>query len=367
MRADIERQRITLERDALAKEIAADGPAKGGGTGRYSAAQVAELQSLNASIATARLAAVDTVERRRVAADALSIAQADRSNQVDLLQGASDLAQTLGDRRDLELRILDLQIEEERARLEAVTIANGANATEVEIARRRLAMLDSLKGQEVEKINRDAESPLQQRRRQVQATFADMSTALENIELNALDRLSDGLDNAATKFVKLGGVAGDVVNSIIGDLVRLATQQALFGTGGTGGFLRSIGTFLGGFLGGGYTGDIPENAVAGVVHGQEYVFDAASVKRIGREQLDAMRSGSFSLPAPSSATLSGTGGGGGFGGGTARIEIGLSADLDSHVASVAGDVAVAVYQAGAPGLVQTAKAATINELSRSRL
>ncbi|NYR09614.1 phage tail tape measure protein [Psychrobacter sp. BI730] len=46
-----------------------------------------------------------------------------------------------------------------------------------------------------------------------------------------------------------------------------------------------------GFKTGGYTGNMGVNQVAGAVHGQEYVFDAASTKRIGVDNLNAMRSG----------------------------------------------------------------------------
>lgn len=46
-----------------------------------------------------------------------------------------------------------------------------------------------------------------------------------------------------------------------------------------------------GFKQGGYTGSIGVNEVAGVVHGQEYVFDAQATKRIGVDNLNAMRSG----------------------------------------------------------------------------
>ena len=46
-----------------------------------------------------------------------------------------------------------------------------------------------------------------------------------------------------------------------------------------------------GFKQGGYTGNMGTSSVAGVVHGQEYVFDAQSTKRIGVDNLDAMRSG----------------------------------------------------------------------------
>lgn len=46
-----------------------------------------------------------------------------------------------------------------------------------------------------------------------------------------------------------------------------------------------------GFKQGGYTGNIGVNQIAGAVHGQEYVFDAAATKRIGVDNLNAMRRG----------------------------------------------------------------------------
>lgn len=46
-----------------------------------------------------------------------------------------------------------------------------------------------------------------------------------------------------------------------------------------------------GFKQGGYTGNMGVNQVAGAVHGQEYVFDAQATKRIGVDNLNAMRSG----------------------------------------------------------------------------
>lgn len=52
-----------------------------------------------------------------------------------------------------------------------------------------------------------------------------------------------------------------------------------------------------GFMTGGYTGDAPTNAVAGVVHGQEYVFDAPAVKNIGRDNLEALRQGKLRTAA----------------------------------------------------------------------
>src|SRR5690606_37004612 len=52
-----------------------------------------------------------------------------------------------------------------------------------------------------------------------------------------------------------------------------------------------LGQTIAGFQSGGYTGNVGTNQVAGVVHGREYVFDAASTARIGVDNLEALRLG----------------------------------------------------------------------------
>lgn|GEM_PF-5019532 len=73
-----------------------------------------------------------------------------------------------------------------------------------------------------------------------------------------------------------------------------------------------------GFKEGGYTGNIPANDVAGVVHGREYVMDAATTSRLGRHNLDALRSGDAQLS-------SGQGGGnqGGSGGAQPIVNVAI--------------------------------------------
>ncbi|MFA3010980.1 phage tail tape measure protein [Acinetobacter pittii] len=51
------------------------------------------------------------------------------------------------------------------------------------------------------------------------------------------------------------------------------------------------GVALSGFATGGYTGDMGRGDVAGVVHGQEYVLNAAATKRVGVDTLNAINSG----------------------------------------------------------------------------
>lgn len=53
----------------------------------------------------------------------------------------------------------------------------------------------------------------------------------------------------------------------------------------------SMGAALAGFSQGGYTGDMATTAVAGVVHGKEFVMNAAATQRIGVDNLQAMQDG----------------------------------------------------------------------------
>lgn len=52
-----------------------------------------------------------------------------------------------------------------------------------------------------------------------------------------------------------------------------------------------------GFQSGGYTGDLPAHAVAGAVHGREYVMDAPATARLGVANLEALRTGRLN-PGP---------------------------------------------------------------------
>ncbi|OAH36981.1 hypothetical protein AX777_18250 [Sphingobium yanoikuyae] len=245
-------------------------------------------------------------QQKQMAQDALA-------SEREALEAEADLITNRKDRLAAEQAILGIVEQEERQRLE-LQIANGqildAAKARAELERRLAARREGL--------DRQYESPLEQRRREVRQTAANMGDAIEQIDIDAVDRLADGLANASTEYIKLGGIAGDVINGIIQDLVRLAAKQALFGNNGGAGIIGSIGSFLGlggsssvggisaeaqswldnytpkGFASGGYTGDGPRNEVAGVVHRGEYVIPANAVDRIGIQNLAALASGDTS-------------------------------------------------------------------------
>lgn len=77
-----------------------------------------------------------------------------------------------------------------------------------------------------------------------------------------------------------------------------AASIGSFGTAaaiGLAAVIAAIALAKGGFKKGGFTGNAGVNDVAGVVHGKEFVFDAASTQRIGVANLEKLRSGRDSI------------------------------------------------------------------------
>ncbi|HBD91815.1 MAG TPA: hypothetical protein DC061_15225, partial [Gemmobacter sp.] len=111
--------------------------------------------------------------------------------------------------------------------------------------------------------------------------LASAETAMSQFE-GAVATAGQGLGTLGTGFEGFGAMLG----------------QALSGGGaGGGGLLGALASgFAGmigipGFAGGGWTGGHDPSQIAGVVHGREYVFDAAATARIGVPTLEAIRKG----------------------------------------------------------------------------
>lgn len=306
-RAELENRMLNDEIRSAADDINA--------TKEYSDARRKKLLAELAQYEATERARIEMERQEQSAHDAADIADGQRKNDRDLLEAQARLTDGRVERREIELRLLDLAYEQEKAELDAVIASQTATDAQKKIADQRLRVLDQLKAGDAANVDRQYESPIEARRREVRATAANLGDAMENIELDAVDRLTDGLADASTEYIKLGGIAGDVINGIIRDMVRLAAQQVIFGKAGGGGVLGTIGGLFGlgggnslgginaasqswldnysfqGFSAGGYTGDGSKHEVAGVVHKGEYVVPADAVKRIGVQNLAAMANG----------------------------------------------------------------------------
>ena len=128
---------------------------------------------------------------------------------------------------------------------------------------------------------------------------------------NIQNVLGDAMEQVlAGNFNNIGNLFTNMLNRMISQLAASQLSAALFGNYGTtgqiGGLLGAAGSAIAGafagapngavggdygayFAEGGYTGDGGKYDAAGVVHKGEYVFDAASTRRIGVGALNRMR------------------------------------------------------------------------------
>lgn len=131
-----------------------------------------------------------------------------------------------------------------------------------------------------------------------------LRNSLENVADISANAFTSMLFDGEDTFKNLGKAFKSLASSIIADLIRIQAVKAI-GNVFSGGLLGGIGKIFG-FASGGYTGDIGTNKVAGVVHGGEYVFDAATTSR-NRALFEAIDSGksisSGSISTPSGGTL----------------------------------------------------------------
>ncbi|ALJ14271.1 M23 family metallopeptidase [Sphingopyxis macrogoltabida] len=214
----------------------------------------AEKETLLAALEKKASLEKELLDRRRseeLARQQLDIAQALGSNQHDLLQMGLRLADTREERRDIELRLLDLTYQQERAELEAVLASKASTDAQKGIARARLAILDRLKAGDRQALEREYESPLERYKRELEGVGRNMNDEMEKVAVNGLDRLADGLTDVIMRAKSLGDMFKQVAKQIIADLIRIFIQQQLIlpllnmmGVGGGGGGI--FGTLFGG-------------------------------------------------------------------------------------------------------------------------
>ena len=156
----------------------------------------------------------------------------------------------------------------------------------------------------------------------------DLQTSLQNLALTVTEQLLKGLIDVGLQFAinaakevvatQMVGAAKQAVITTTAMTANTATTttaatQAAAGASTAAAWspaalAASVGSFgaaaaiglaavvaimasFGGFRKGGYTGNMGVDDVAGVVHGKEYVFDAAATSRIGISNLESLRSG----------------------------------------------------------------------------
>jgi hypothetical protein len=147
--------------------------------------------------------------------------------------------------------------------------------------------------------------------------------AQQNAQLNtaktffgALEGLQNSSNSRMARIGKAAAIANAIINTYqsatgayaslasipyVGPALGAAAAAAAIAAGMANvAAIRSQNT---GFKEGGYTGSIGVNEIAGVVHGQEFVMDAATTARVGVANLEALRSGAAQVQSNSGAAV----------------------------------------------------------------
>ncbi|WP_285020227.1 phage tail tape measure C-terminal domain-containing protein [Novosphingobium sp. fls2-241-R2A-195] len=175
---------------------------------------------------------------------ASEILQQDLRLQMDQVQLRGQLATTVKEQKAAALELLDLQDRLRIAELDRIMATEAAGSAAWDNARVEKQSIQSTRGQREELVNRQNMSPLERYRFNLRSSVSDINSAMENIQVDAMDGLTNGIANAIAGTQKLGDVFKQVAQQIIADLIRIQIQKAV--VGGLSNALGSIGGIFGG-------------------------------------------------------------------------------------------------------------------------
>lgn len=236
-RAALEKRRIDLAQEQYRTEL--ERRVRDGELTQQQAERLRAGAAFNAGLER------DAIDQRRddeLRRQALAQEDAALTLRADALRSELDGARTQDERRRLQLQLLDIEYDRQRAALEAVLALNSSTDAEKAIARARLAALDGLKRGEKGRVERQTMGPLGQYLDRLPRDAAELNEAYQQVAADGLQSLNDGLVDAIMNSRSLGDVFGSVANQIVADLIRIAVQKSITGP---------IGSALGSILGGG--------------------------------------------------------------------------------------------------------------------
>jgi len=242
-------QGYALEREAIDKELAQrkqeilnDVKTQQNTSGKYTEEEANNLIQLQEKIALAEKSQINNEEAVRIEAELLKSKEAELSDQLDMLGIVGEMAKTARQRREIELRTLELQKKREKLELEAVLSATStASPEERATAQRRLDDLDAKYGALSDNAIKNTMGPLESYLDSLPGSAAEVQEALEAIGTEGLQSISGGLADAIVNAKSFGDVFLEVGKKILATIAEIIIQQA---------FIKPIGGLLSGALSG---------------------------------------------------------------------------------------------------------------------
>lgn len=190
-------------------------------------------------------------------------AQEGLDRERDILQIRAATATTAKERRAVQLAMLENELKSMRLSAEEVLARHDSTEAEKKLAQAKIDQLGQIRTGETLRINRDTMGPIESYLDGIPKTAAEINEAYENIAVNGIRNMNDGLAESASRMLKLKGFAGQLFNQLITDLIRFQLQQAVGGSGGILGSLFKLGGSLLGLGGATTSVDLSAKAATG--------------------------------------------------------------------------------------------------------
>ena len=193
------------------------------------ASQGAQLEIANAILAVAKQEQIEKQKQEQLLRDATDLKLAANDNERDILSAQLSLADTADQRKTLQLRLLDLEKQQELAKLDEILASQSATDTEKQIANARKAQLDAIYGTRAQAVSKENAGPLQQYVNGLALTPDKINEALQNVKARGLDSLKQGLVDAIMGVRSLGDVFKNVAAQILADLLKIQIEKMIIG------------------------------------------------------------------------------------------------------------------------------------------
>lgn len=341
-RADAEKQRVDADLAANVERLNADKDLKKAERDQQIAAQT-QIAAAQKQAIEKRAAADIAEQARRADEDRLNLSTDALRDEARTLDALARNADTLAERRAIEERILELQQQEERARLEAAIAAG-----QVADAAKARANLDTRQAAERETLRRDFAGPLSRYAENARDTDQRVAEA-------ATQRIADLNDTIADAMTDALGIK----DPFLSELIKIFLDKNIFGPlaesldgKGGGGIFSAIGSVLGSLFGG-------KRASGGRVDaGSLYrINEGAGVGRVEGFMPDV---GGTIIPLGRMNVAQA----GKVGGGTSVVRLELSGDIDARIQRVSGPVALEVVKLTSGEVINAAANETMRRAQR---
>jgi hypothetical protein len=223
-RLQIEQDRVDLARKAKDSDLESAAI-----DNRYIAANLDRLKAINADTAETDKQILRRKRAQDVEQSAFDRQRAGEEDQLALLEIQSRLTVVAKDRNALELRILALRQQEEREALERIAGDTTGRFSKEDraLAADQLTRLPAREAAERQSLQKDQQGPVSNYRDKLVAATGDMNEALQNVEVNGLQSLEDGLLGIIDGTESVGSAFKKMASSIIADLARIAIEKAI--------------------------------------------------------------------------------------------------------------------------------------------